>query len=101
MKLGPLIQKLAIARFARTFASLYHAGVPVQEALEIVADTSGNVIVGEAVLRARAPALTLAVPLFPARVASLQLLWLSHLSCSRRGRAGQNQLTMGWAKMQP
>jgi type IV pilus assembly protein PilC len=52
-RFGPLVQKIAIARFARTFSSLYRAGVPVQEALEIVAETSGNVIIAEAVLRAR------------------------------------------------
>lgn len=51
--LGPLFQKLAIARFSRTFASLLHAGVPAQEAMEIVAETSGNAIIADAVLHAR------------------------------------------------
>jgi type IV pilus assembly protein PilC len=53
MRIGPLIQKLVVARFTRTFASLLHAGVPAQEAMEIVADTAGNVIVANAVLEAR------------------------------------------------
>lgn len=53
MKIGPLVQKIVIARFSRTFASLLRAGVPAVEAMNIVADTSGNVIVSEAVLKAR------------------------------------------------
>lgn len=53
MKIGPLVQKIVIARFARTFASLLRAGVPAVEAMNIVADTSGNVIVSEAILEAR------------------------------------------------
>jgi type IV pilus assembly protein PilC len=51
--IGPLIQKIVIARFARTFSSLLNSGVPAQEAMRIVADTSGNVLVAEAVMKAR------------------------------------------------
>ena len=50
---GPLFTKVAISRFARTFATLIQSGVPILGALEIVAATSGNTIVEEAVLTAR------------------------------------------------
>lgn len=39
---GPLILKMAISRFARTFSTLLGAGVPILRALEIVRDTVGN-----------------------------------------------------------
>ncbi len=50
---GPLFQKVALSRFSRTFATLLKSGVPILGALEIVAGTSGNRIVSEAVLSAR------------------------------------------------
>ncbi len=50
---GPLFRKVAISRFARTFATLIQSGVPILGALEIVAATAGNRIVEEAVLKAR------------------------------------------------
>jgi type IV pilus assembly protein PilC len=46
---GKLVQKVAISRFARTFAVLSRTGVPVLQALDIVAQTSGNALVGAAV----------------------------------------------------
>jgi len=46
---GKLIKKAAIARFSRTFGTLLDNGVSVVAALDIVASTSGNVIVQEAV----------------------------------------------------
>lgn len=49
---GPLFKKVAISRFARTFATLIQSGVPILGALEIVASTSGNKIVEEVVLDA-------------------------------------------------
>jgi type IV pilus assembly protein PilC len=48
---GPLIHKAAIARFARTLASLLRAGVPVLTGLEIAAEASANRVVAEAVGR--------------------------------------------------
>ncbi len=51
---GKLLQKVAIARFARTLATLTKSGVPILGALEIVAKTSGNKVVERAVLAARA-----------------------------------------------
>lgn len=43
--LGALVQKVAIARFAGTLATLITAGVPILQALDIVRDTSGNEVV--------------------------------------------------------
>jgi type IV pilus assembly protein PilC len=51
---GDLIHKVALARFSHTFASLIEAGVPILESLDIVADTAGNKIVGNALLDAKA-----------------------------------------------
>jgi type IV pilus assembly protein PilC len=47
--LGPVISKVAIARFTRTLGTLISSGVPILQALTIVKETSGNVIVGSAV----------------------------------------------------
>jgi len=49
---GPLFQKVAISRFARTFATLIQSGVPILGALEIVASTSGNSLIEEVVVAA-------------------------------------------------
>ncbi len=46
---GPLAHKVALTRFTSTLASLLSAGVPIIEALDIVAANSGNSIVAEAV----------------------------------------------------
>jgi type IV pilus assembly protein PilC len=51
---GPLIHKVALARFSHTFASLIQAGVPILESLDIVSDTAGNRLVGDALLDAKA-----------------------------------------------
>lgn len=50
---GPLFRKLAIARFCRTLATLLGAGVPILDGLAITAGTAGNVVVADAVGRAR------------------------------------------------
>jgi type IV pilus assembly protein PilC len=47
--LGPVVSKVAISRFARTLGTLVSSGVPILQALTIVRETSGNVIVSEAV----------------------------------------------------
>jgi type IV pilus assembly protein PilC len=47
---GKLVQKVSLARFARTLAQLVRSGVPILEALEIVSETSGNHVVKTAVL---------------------------------------------------
>jgi type IV pilus assembly protein PilC len=50
---GELIRKVAIARFARTLGTLVSSGVPILEALNIVAGAAGNKVVEEAILRGR------------------------------------------------
>ncbi len=46
---GPLFQKIAVARFTRNLGTMISSGVPILQALDIVADTTGNVVVGRAV----------------------------------------------------
>ncbi|MDB4780281.1 type II secretion system F family protein, partial [Planctomycetota bacterium] len=50
---GPLFQKVCLARFSRTFATLIRSGVPIMSTLEIVAATSGNWVLERAVLKSR------------------------------------------------
>ncbi len=50
---GPLILKAAIAKFTRTLGTLIRAGVNILYALEIVAKTSGNAVIEEALYRTR------------------------------------------------
>jgi len=47
MKIGAIVQEVAIARWSRTLASLTSAGVPLLQALEITGRTAGNVVVEE------------------------------------------------------
>jgi len=51
--LGPIINKAAIARYARTLATMFAAGVPLVEAMTTVAGAAGNVIYSNAILRMR------------------------------------------------
>ncbi|HUT74570.1 MAG TPA: type II secretion system F family protein [Armatimonadota bacterium] len=46
---GDLAMKTAISRFARTFGTLIASGVPVLRALEIVAETAGNVVIAQTI----------------------------------------------------
>jgi type IV pilus assembly protein PilC len=46
---GGLFQKIAVSRFSRNLGTMMHAGVPILQSLDIVADTTGNVVVGRAV----------------------------------------------------
>jgi len=48
MKIGAIVQQVAVARWSRTLASLTSAGVPLLLALEITGRTGGNVVVEEA-----------------------------------------------------
>jgi type IV pilus assembly protein PilC len=50
---GKLYTKLAIARWARTFGTLLAVGVPVVQALDIVGGTSGNAVIGAAMVDVR------------------------------------------------
>jgi type IV pilus assembly protein PilC len=51
--IGPILKKAAIARFARTLATMFSAGVPLVEAMKSVAGATGNIIYQDAVMRMR------------------------------------------------
>lgn len=51
---GTVIQKITVARFSRTLGTLLASGVPILDAIEIVAKSAGNVIVEEGLMYARA-----------------------------------------------
>jgi type IV pilus assembly protein PilC len=64
--MGVLLQKIAVARFCRTLATLMASGVPILDGLEITARTSGNAIIEDAVMAVRKgveSGLTVAQPL--------------------------------------
>src|SRR3954468_4961032 len=46
---GELFRKVALARFARNLGTMMHSGVPILQSLEIVADTTGNVVLARAI----------------------------------------------------
>ncbi len=48
--IGPTMRKIAVARFTRTMGTLLASGVPILDALQIVAKTAGNVIIESALL---------------------------------------------------
>ena len=52
--IGGVLRKIAVARFTRTLGTLLSSGVPILDALEICAKTSGNKIVQKALFFARA-----------------------------------------------
>jgi type IV pilus assembly protein PilC len=51
--LGELIKKVAIAKFTRTLSTMLSSGVPILEGLEIVARTSGNKTIENAILKTK------------------------------------------------
>ncbi|HEY2809349.1 MAG TPA: type II secretion system F family protein [Steroidobacteraceae bacterium] len=51
--IGPILNKAAIARYARTLSTMFAAGVPLVEALDSVAGATGNIVYEKAVLRMR------------------------------------------------
>ena len=68
---GMLFRKIAISRFSRTLGTLIATGVSVLQALEIVAETSGNAVVAKAVMKSRKSIKegeTIAKPLTKSRV---------------------------------
>jgi len=67
--IGPLIRKMTAARFARSFAALYGAGVPIASALGMSGEASGNHLL-EQRSRVMVPALERGVPLSRAMDAS-------------------------------
>jgi type IV pilus assembly protein PilC len=50
---GPLIRKVAVAKFTRTLGTMISSGVPIMDGLEIVAKTAGNKVVEEAIYKVR------------------------------------------------
>jgi len=69
--LGPVVRKSAVARFTRTFGTLLSSGVPILDAMDIVAKTAGNIVIEEAILKVRkqvAEGRDVATPLMQTRV---------------------------------
>lgn len=52
--IGVMMRKVAVARFTRTLGTMIASGVPILQALEVTAATSGNVVIKEAVDKTRA-----------------------------------------------
>ncbi len=68
---GNLLKKTAVARFTRTLGTMISSGVPILDALEIVAKTSGNVVLEEIIYEVRssiAEGQTIAEPLSEAAI---------------------------------
>src|SRR6478752_27507 len=51
--IGPILNKAAIARYARTLSTMFSAGVPLVEALDSVAGATGNIVYEDAVMKMR------------------------------------------------
>ena len=50
---GPLLRKVAVARFSRTLGTMISSGVPILEALDICARTAGNLVIESALIKTR------------------------------------------------
>src|SRR5918995_101443 len=78
-KIGDTVQKIALARWSRTFSALYGAGVPIMQAIEVTGQTAGNAVVDramEAVIASVKSGGSIAAPLkdapiFPPMVAQM------------------------------
>jgi type IV pilus assembly protein PilC len=78
-KIGQTVQKIALARWSRTFSALYSAGVPIMQAIEVTGQTAGNAVVEDAmdaVIESVKSGGSIAAPLkeapvFPAMVAQM------------------------------
>ena len=53
MQVGTIIQKIVVARFSRTLATLVSSGVPILQAIEITGQTAGNTVVENAMEEVR------------------------------------------------
>jgi type IV pilus assembly protein PilC len=62
-KIGDVVKKATLARFARTLATLSAAGVPILQSIEITATSSGNWVVEKALLKSR-DAIREGIPLY-------------------------------------
>src|ERR1044072_5472533 len=70
-KIGPVVQKIALARWSRTLSSLIASGVPILQAIEITGRTAGNSVVEKAMAEVTASVKaggTIAAPLKDAPV---------------------------------
>jgi len=68
---GPLLKKVAVARFSRTLGTMISSGVPILDALDICARTAGNKVIEAALQKTKAAiseGKTIAEPLNAARV---------------------------------
>jgi type IV pilus assembly protein PilC len=68
---GPVLKKVAVAKFSRTMATMMSSGVPILEGLNIVSKTSGNVVVEDALMKTRqsiSEGQSIAEPLFASGV---------------------------------
>lgn len=52
-KIGDLLKKVAVSKFSRTLGTLLNSGVPILEALDIVAKTSGNKVIEKHLMRSK------------------------------------------------
>ncbi|PKN70316.1 MAG: pilus assembly protein PilC [Deltaproteobacteria bacterium HGW-Deltaproteobacteria-10] len=50
---GPLMKKVAVAKFSRTLSTMMNSGVPIMEGLTIVSKTAGNVVIEAALVKTR------------------------------------------------
>lgn len=77
--IGPLLRKVAVAKFTRTMSTMLASGVNILEALDIVASTAGNVVIERGLLQVRAKisegkpmaALLADMPIFPSMVVQM------------------------------
>jgi type IV pilus assembly protein PilC len=53
MKIGTIVQKVALARWSRTLSALTSSGVPILQAIEITGRTAGNSVVEDAMVEVR------------------------------------------------
>ena len=51
---GPLLRKVAVARFSRTLGTMISSGVPILDALDICSKTAGNLVIENALVKTRA-----------------------------------------------
>ena len=68
---GPLLRKVAVSRFSRTLSTMLSSGVPILDALSIVARTAGNVVVENAIMQTKvsiSEGKTIAEPLAASKV---------------------------------
>ncbi len=53
LKIGAIVQKIALARWSRTMSSLVSAGVPMLEAIDVTGHTAGNAVIEQAMTGVR------------------------------------------------